>query len=80
MSDGSVVFSAREVMVLECFAKAWVDGDDHSLYGCLCYQDAIDLLAKLKVDAEPVKTMISDFEKLAEVELDDSGGSSPKDG
>lgn len=49
--DGSASFNAREVMVLECFAKAWVDGDDHSLYGCLSYQDAFDLLAKLGVDA-----------------------------
>lgn len=81
MSDGSVVFSAREVMVLKCFASAWVNGEGHLLYGCLCYQDALDLLAKLKVDAEPVETMISDLEKLAETEWDESGGSSsPKEG
>lgn len=50
MGQETHTFTKREVMVLECFAKAWVDSD-HQLYGCLSYKDALDLLVKLGISA-----------------------------
>lgn len=51
MNQETQTFTKREVMVLECFARAWADSDDHRLYGCLSYKDALDLLAKLGINA-----------------------------
>lgn len=59
---GGMVLSPREVEVVECFARGWVDGDDRSLYGSLCYQDAFDLMGRLKVDCSGVRDLVQEYQ------------------
>lgn len=61
--DG-VSFSDREILVLKCFAMAWVAGGDFSLFGDLTFRDVFDVLDKLDIDFDPVLTCLKKINSL----------------
>lgn len=64
--NGGMVLSPKEVDVVKCFANGWYNGDGRGLCDKLCYQDAFDLMARLKVDCGGVRDHIKALQDLAD--------------
>lgn len=60
-------FSDTEIEILQCFAKAWGDSDNHPLYGNISYQMAMDLMRKLGVDPKVVEDHLVELQEGADL-------------